>query len=214
MAYLAVQQNDTSLMSVTVQQCGLQRAVLKGKNLNWQHIIGPQSQDTGLWSTSNGWASYGMVRVLHTLQKWSGSAAMTSQAAQLKGWIKEILDGAMQSKLDGGLLRNYLNDSSWFGEISGTSVLSAVAYRMAVNDPNMFPQSYIAWADANRKSLAGKQGSSGIFSPAVNPYNWHDRAQYTSGSPEGQAFAVYLYTAYRDCVNAKICQTPTSSAAT
>ncbi|UKZ96825.1 uncharacterized protein TrAFT101_011601 [Trichoderma asperellum] len=213
LAYLAVEQNDTSLMSVTVQQCGLQRAVLKGNNLSWQHIIGPQSQDTGLWSTSNGWAGYGMVRVLHTLQKWSGSASMISQATQLKGWIKEILGGAMQSSLDDGLLRNYLNDSSWFGEISGTSVLSAVAYRMAVNDPDMFPQSYITWADTNRKSLAKKQNSEGIFSPAVNPYDWHDRTQFTTGSPEGQAFTVYLYTAYRDCVNAKICQTPTGSAA-
>lgn len=213
-AYLAVEQNDTSLMSVTVQQCGLQRAVLKGNNLSWQHIIGPQSQDTGLWSTSNGWASYGMVRVLHTLQKWSGSASMISQATQLKGWIKEILDGAMQSSLDDSLLRNYLNDSSWFGEISGTSVLSAVAYRMAVNDPDMFPQSYITWADTNRKSLAKKQNSEGIFSPAVNPYDWHDRTQFTTGSPEGQAFTVYLYTAYRDCVNAKICQAPTGSGAT
>lgn len=129
-AYLAVEQNDTLLMSLTVQQCGLQRAVLKGKSLSWQHIIGPQSQDTGLWSTSNEWAGYGMVRVLHTLQKWRNSASMTSQATQLKGWIKEILDG--------GLLRNYLDDSSWFGEISGTSVLSAVAYRIAVNDSNMF----------------------------------------------------------------------------
>ncbi|KAM6483822.1 Six-hairpin glycosidase-like protein [Trichoderma sp. SZMC 28011] len=205
LAYLAVQHNDTSLMSLTVQQCGLQRAVLKGSSLSWQHIIGPQSQDTGLWSTSNGWAGYGMVRVLHTLQKWSGSASMTSQASQLKGWIKEILDGAIQSSMDGGLLRNYLNDSSWFGEISGTAVLSAVAYRMAVNDPTMFPQSYITWADSNRRSLAQKQNSNGLFSPAVNPYNWHDRAKYTAGSPEGQAFAVYLYTAYRDCVNAGIC---------
>ncbi|KAK4077877.1 CAZyme family GH105 [Trichoderma aggressivum f. europaeum] len=206
LAYLAVQHNDTSLMSLTVQQCGLQRAVLKGSSLSWQHIIGPQSQDTGLWSTSNGWAGYGMVRVLHTLQKWSGSASMTSQANQLKGWIKEILDGAIQSSKDSGLLRNYLNDGSWFGEVSGTAVLSAVAYRMAVNDPAMFPQSYITWADSNRKSLAQKQNSGGLFSPAVNPYNWHDRTKYTAGSPEGQAFAVYLYTAYRDCVNAGICQ--------
>ncbi|KAL6881717.1 hypothetical protein HDV57DRAFT_497127 [Trichoderma longibrachiatum] len=209
LAYLAVQQNSTSLMSTTVQQCGLQREILKPSNsLSWQHIIGPQSQDTGLWSTGNGWAAYGMVRVLHTLQKWDvSSASMTAEAAQLKGWIKEILDGAMQAGSDGGgLLRNYLNDASWFGEISGTAVLSAVAYRMAVNDPAMFPQSYVAWADANRRTLATKQDGDGLFSPAVNPYDWHDRDEYTAGSPEGQAFAVYLYTAYRDCVNAGVCQ--------
>src|ERR1700733_12827258 len=106
-------------MAETVTQCGLQRDVLQTSAfLNWQHIIGPQSQDTGLWSTGNGWAGYGMVRVLTTLQKWSGSSSMTAEATQLKGWIQEILDGAMESSLSGGLLLNYLNDASWFGEIS------------------------------------------------------------------------------------------------
>ncbi|KAM0470872.1 hypothetical protein ACHAPX_009746 [Trichoderma viride] len=207
LAYQAVQLGQQDIMSITVEQCGLHRDALKSNSsLSWEHILGPQHQDTGLWSTGNGWAGYGLVRVLYTLQKWSGSASMTSEASQLKGWIKEILDGAVQSSLDGGLLRNYLNDSSWFGEISGTALLSAVAYRMAVNDPDMFPQSYITWADANRKTLATKQNSDGVFSPAVNPDNSHDQTPYTAGSPKGQAFAVYLYTAYRDCVKAGVCK--------
>lgn len=134
-AYLAVENNNVSLMAETVNQIGLYRAVLKAGDLNWRHIIGPQSQDTGLWSTGNGWAAVGMTRVLYTLQRWSGSSGLGSQAQQLKSWIKEILDGAMQSGTDNGLLHNYLNDGSWFGEISGTAVLSAVAYRMAINDP-------------------------------------------------------------------------------
>lgn len=45
--------------------------------------------------------------------------------------------------LKNGLLHNYLNDASWFGEISRTSLLTAAAYRMAVNDPSMFGQEYI-----------------------------------------------------------------------
>ncbi len=166
-AYLAVQQNNNTLMAEVVNQCGLQRDVLKTSQFdNWQHIIGPQSQDTGLWSTGNGWASYGMVRVLHTLQKWSGSSSLTSEAGQLKTWIKEILDGAQQSGLDNGLLRNYLNDGSWFGEISGTALLTAVAYRMAVNDPGTFGQ-YITWADSNRVALSHQQGGDGVFVPAT-----------------------------------------------
>ncbi|KAH8797627.1 hypothetical protein F5884DRAFT_815020 [Xylogone sp. PMI_703] len=212
LAYLAVQNNDPSLISTTVAQCGLQRAVLKTSQFdNWQHIIGPQSQDTGLWSTGNGWACYGMARVLNTLQKWSGSSGMTSQAGQLKGWIKEILDGAMLSGFDNGLLHNYLNDGSWFGEISGTSLLTACAYRMAVNDPGMFGQQYVTWADTNRKNIAQKQGGDGVFSPAVDPLNWLSRTQFTSGSPEGQAFSVFMFTAFRDCVNAGICQATTTS---
>jgi hypothetical protein len=205
-AYLAVQQNNASLMAETVAQLGLQRAVLKTSQFdNWQHIIGPQSQDTGLWSTGNGWACYGMIRVLNTLQKWSGSSGMTSQASELQGWIKEILDGAMASGLSNGLLLNYLNDNSWFGEISGTSLLTACAYRMAVNDPGTFGQQYITWADANRKAVGQTQSSNGVFSPAVDPLNWLSRTEFTTGSPEGQAFTVFMYTAFRDCVNAGIC---------
>lgn len=206
MAYQAVAKNDRGLMSETVRQIGLYRDVLKKEFLNWRHIIGPQSQDTGLWSTGNGWGAYGMVRVLHTLQKWSGSSDMTAEAGKLKSWIKEILDGAMLSGFDNGLLHNYLNDDGWFGEISGTALLSAVAYRMAVNDPGMFPQKYIDWADRNRASLSHQQGGDGVVVPAVNPYNWHDRNKYYNGSPEGQAFMVYLFTAFRDCVNKGICK--------
>lgn len=137
---MAVQRNDVNLMRETVRQCGLHRDVLKANNLNWRHIIGPQAQDVGLWSSGNGWAAWGMTRVLYTLQKWpASSAVLQSQALQLKGWIKEILDGAMHSGTDNGLLRNYLNDGTYFGEISGTALLSAVAYRMAVNDPGMLP---------------------------------------------------------------------------
>lgn len=207
MAYQAVAKNDRNLMAETVRQCGLQRDVLKiDKFLNWRHIIGPQSQDEGLWSTGNGWAGYGMVRVLHTLQKWSGSSNMNTEIKQLKSWIKEILDGALLSGFDNGLLHNYLNDDGWFGEISGTALLSAVAYRMAVNDPSMFPQKYITWADTNRKALGKQQGSDGVVVPAVNPLNWHDRNKYYNGSPEGQAFMVFLYTAFRDCVSKGLCK--------
>ncbi|KAH6710676.1 hypothetical protein BKA61DRAFT_694331 [Leptodontidium sp. MPI-SDFR-AT-0119] len=214
LAYMSVQQNSVTMMAETVKQCGLQRDVLKASGtLNWRHIIGPQSQDTGLWATGNGWAAFGMARVLNTLQKWSGSSGMTSEAAQLKGWIKEILDGAMISSLQNGLLYNYLDDASWFGEISGTALLSAVAYRMAVNDPGMFPQKYIDWADTNRKSLSTREAG-GIFSPAVDPYNWLSRKEYVDGSPEGQAFMIYLYTAYRDCVDTKVCAPSTPTATT
>lgn len=208
MAYYAVHKNDRNLMAEVVRQCGLYRDVLKiDQFLNWRHIIGPQSQDEGLWSTGNGWAGYGMVRVLHTLQKWSGSKDMTDEAGKLKSWIKEILDGAMLSgRDDKGLFHNYLNDAGWFGEVSGTALLAAIAYRMAVNDPAMFPQKYIDWADRSRHALGGQQGQDGVVVPAVNPYDWHDRNKYYNGSPEGQAFLVNLYTAYRDCKNKGVCK--------
>jgi rhamnogalacturonyl hydrolase YesR len=88
-AYLAVQNGDTNLMAETVAQCGLQRDVLKTSQYNnWQHIIGPQSQDTGLWSTGNGWAGYGMVRVVGVLDR---SLRTTSGLTQISApYVAEV----------------------------------------------------------------------------------------------------------------------------
>ena len=85
---------------------------------------------------------------------------------------------------------------------------------MAVNDRSMFSESYISWADTHRRTLAKYQGKDRIFSPAVNPYKWPERSQYTKGSPEGKAFAVQLYAAYRDFVQTGVCATPSSIAHT
>ena len=81
------------------------------------HIMDPQNQDTGLWSTGKGWAAAGMTRVLATFLKSPFAQQLngTAQADGVKGltgYIKEILDGAMSSPMSFGLLRKYLNDTS------------------------------------------------------------------------------------------------------
>ena len=103
--------------------------------------------------------------------------------------------------MDNGLLRNYLNDKTWFGETSGTAILTAQIYRLAT----LFPSSefntpkYIQWAEKNRKTIAQHVDSrTGIVSPAINPLNWGDRTPFTTGSPEGQSFTILLHTAWRD----------------
>jgi hypothetical protein len=85
--------------------------------------------------------------------------------------------------------------------------------RLTKSTAGMFPQKYITWADTNRQNIASHQGGDGIFRPTVNPYGWTDTSEYTQGSPEGQAFTVYMYTAFRDCVAAGLC-TPASTAST
>ena len=97
------------------------------------------------------------------------------------------------------MLRNYLNDTTWFGETSGTAILAATAYRMAKSDPKTFGSTYVKWAEARRGAVAAHiDRSTGIASPAVNPLGWGDRTPFTTGSPEGESFAVLLYAAYRD----------------
>ncbi|KAJ6596745.1 hypothetical protein B0H10DRAFT_2088065 [Mycena sp. CBHHK59/15] len=233
-AFFAADSNNASLLRTAYKQCGLYREVLLfGSNAStpsavntsatsglWHHIVGPQSADAGLWSTGNGWAAAGMARVLATVMKAPvalGSAWRAHAIADLSAWIKEILDGARAAPLDDALLRNYLNDTETahgFGEISGSSLLAAVAYRMAILQPHAFPaKTYVVWADGIRTVLGGNDAagnphitSNGTATPAVNPLGWGDTTPFTSGSPEGNNFVVLLYSAWRDCVWAGVCQ--------
>ncbi|KAJ6627444.1 hypothetical protein B0H10DRAFT_1941186 [Mycena sp. CBHHK59/15] len=212
LAYAAADSRDLTLLYEAYVQCGLYRQILGPAGGLWEHIIGPQSQDTGLWSTGNGWAAMGMARVLATVMKapvaarasWRGTAI-----GDLTTWIQEILDGAIASPADGGLLRNYLDDTSGdghgYGEISGTNMLAAVAYRMVILRPSVFGAKYIAWADGVRSVMAQHITSTGIATPAVNPLNWGDTTPFTSGSPEGNNFVVLMYAAWRDCVLLNAC---------
>ncbi|KAF8211102.1 hypothetical protein K438DRAFT_1554100, partial [Mycena galopus ATCC 62051] len=212
MAFYAVDTNNMTLLEDTYQQCGLYRDVLQsgGQGL-WQHIVGPQSADPGHWSTGNGWAAAGMTRVFATIFRANALQSISwadGAMSNLSDWIQEILDSAMNASLNGGLLRNYMDKSSWFGEISGSSLLASVAYRMATLQPDTFNATYVAWADGIRTELGtgGRvDATSGVVSPAVNPYNWQDTTKYTNGSPEGQAMVLLMYAAWRDCVLAGTC---------
>jgi len=243
LAYYGADTQNASILLQSYTQCQLYRQVLQPSGGGaWMHIIGPQNQDTGLWSTGNGWAAAGMTRVLATFLKSPFAQQQLNGTAQadavkgLTGYIKEILDGAMSSPMSFGLLRNYLTDTSGdgqgFPEISGSTLLASVAYRMAVLRPDVFASSspssnsnstttpssnstYISWADNIRAVLSAYDASgnphitkTGIATPAVNPLNWHDATPYTKGSPEGQNFVVLMYAAWRDCVYAKVCRDP------
>ncbi|KAJ7122819.1 hypothetical protein C8R44DRAFT_784628 [Mycena epipterygia] len=212
LAYAAADAKNLDLLHEVYVQCGLYRQVLQSGGRVWKHIIGPQSQDTGLWSTGNGWAAAGMTRVLATIIKApvAASASWRSVAiTDLTRWIQEILDGAMGFSMEDRLLRNYLNDTSGdghgFGEISGSTMLAAVAYRMAVLRPSNFGHKYISWADGIRTTMALHITSTGIATPAVNPLNWGDTTPFTAGSPEGNNFVVLMYAAWRDCILLKVC---------
>ncbi|KAI1081448.1 hypothetical protein F5B20DRAFT_65094 [Whalleya microplaca] len=212
LAYWAVQSNDEGLLRTAIEQCTLYRDVLgtpasaaSGGGL-WHHIVGPQSQDLGLWSTGNAWAAAGSTRVLATAarSRFASSSAVVAGLAKLRTLIREILDGAIaadDAEPDEPLLRNYLNDTSWFGELSGTALLAATAYRAAALAPAEFGQKHIEWADRKREEVTKRVGGDGLLAPVINPLNWGDRTP-AKESPEAQSFAVLMFAAHRD-FNAK-----------
>ncbi|KAI1130114.1 hypothetical protein F5Y10DRAFT_236682 [Nemania abortiva] len=205
LAYWAIQDANKTLLHIAIEQCLLYRDVLvvpHGADASglWHHIIGPQNQDLGIWSTGNAWAAAGMARVLATAKKSPWAGALASKLGGLTAAIRDILDTAIaldQAETEEPLLRNYLNDTSWFGELSGTTLLVVTAYRMAKLAPRAFGDQYVAWAKAKREEVLERINEDGLLSPVVNPLNWGDRTPATA-SPEAQSFAVLMFAAHRD----------------
>ena len=234
LAYYGVATNNDTTLKEAVNQCLLYRQILHTNTTAnahppethapvtsglWQHIIGPGG-DHGLWSTGNAWAAAGMTRVLATLLKAPiGLCGSWKQEAvkHLTKTIQEILNTVICNPKDtNDLVRNYIDDSSWFGEVSGSSLFASVAYRistmspmLALNGYTLEPDDiikYITFAEGVRKTLGNGQhvSSNGTVFPAINPLNWGDRKPFTQGSPEGNNFVVLLYAAWRDCIRAGI----------
>ena len=214
LAYMAVAKNDTGLLKEGIQQIRLYRNVLLAKTIRldcpplWMHIVGPKNPDLGFWCTSNGWAAAGVARVIATIQK-SGIVGQAFEAdlADLVQYVKEILDGV--HCVDTGndeLLRNYLDDESWFREGAGTAALAATAYRMAVLERTVFGRKYIKWADQKYASIAKHiDRRTGVLAPVVYPLNHSDREPLLSGSSEGQSFVTLMIAAQKDCRRLRIC---------
>ena len=245
LAYYGVATNNASFLEEAVNQCLLYREILLANTSAfpayppithplvasglWTHILGPVHDDPGIWSTGNAWAAAGMMRILATLVKAPSSLFDAGHhspisitwkiyaTANLVNAIRQILDASMRVPADGGLLRNYLDDPTWFGETSGSALLASVAYRLATlsstssllgaSKLSTFDhQKYIQWAEQIRKTFGcdGHITSDGIATPAVDPLEWDDREKYTKGSPEGQNFVILMYAAWRDCVKAQV----------
>lgn len=205
LAYWAIQDANQTLLHVAVKQCLLYRNALVVPHDTdaaglWHHIIGPQNEDLGIWSTGNAWAAAGMARVLATARKSRWARALASDLNSLTAAIRGILDAAIaldNAEPQEPLLRNYLNDTSWFGELSGTTLLVATTYRMAKLDPRAFGDRYVTWANRKREEVVKRINEDGLLSPVINPLNWNDRTP-GKASPEAQSFAVLMFAAYRD----------------
>lgn len=147
MAYYAAQQQNLEIMREVVEQIALYRSVLQVQAGDmkgaWRHIMTQsprgEREDLGVWSTGNAWVLLGMVRVLATIVYWGSTKGEVVMQKRLMSWIGEILAIAVQrAPRDGrGLLRNYWDDSTWFGEISGSAGITAAIYRVAMLEGEM-----------------------------------------------------------------------------
>lgn len=208
LAYHGVSTCDIGMAKESVRQCQLYCEVLVMPSGLWRHIANEETSakhfdaktDDGAWCTSNAWAAAGMARVLATLRSSQFAAETATEQGSLLDMTKAILDAAIQADShSSGLLRNYLDDDSWFGDVAGTALMASAAFRMAVLNANIFGEKHTAWATAKMHTVARHvDPETGIAAPVVNSLKERQPTPLHGINPEAQAFVVLLYTAYRD----------------
>ncbi|KAI0698006.1 hypothetical protein BC835DRAFT_1405518 [Cytidiella melzeri] len=165
--------------------------------------------DPGHWSTGNGWAAIGMLRVLGTIARSQFSGQMQSEQKDLTSWVGEIHSGMYANLRSSGLFGNYADQNSTFDDAASTALLASTVYRLSLLG-NV--HTFIPMAEKSRQALFAQGSSSstngsglthftsdGWLTPVVNPDNI---GQQGTQSPEGQAFVVELSAAYSDWVKA------------
>ncbi|KAI4609705.1 hypothetical protein J4E80_008350 [Alternaria sp. BMP 0032] len=205
LAYHGVFTSDIGMVKESVRQCQLYCEVLGTSKGYWRHIAnaegtGSVKSDDGAWCTSNAWAAAGMTRVLATLRKSQYESETANEQDVLLDMTKDILDGAIEADTDAsGLLRNYLDDETWFAEVAGTALMAATVFRMAVLEPGTFGGRYVGWATRKMESVSRHlDEQTGVAAPVVNSLKEGQRTPLNGINPEGQAFVVLLYAAWRD----------------
>lgn len=180
-------------LNMAYQQIRAYRETLRDDNGLWKHVVGGPWEDAGHWSTGQGWAAAGILRVYQTIAKSSSRATMEWALPDLCDWAQEIVTAVWQHQQADGSLTNYLDRDGSFQEMSSTALMAAVTYRLAlITDATV----HIPAADKAFALVKQKIDDQGKLQNVVNPYEFS--TPYYDVSPEGQAMVLMLQAAYRD----------------
>ncbi|KAL1966900.1 hypothetical protein VTN77DRAFT_3644 [Rasamsonia byssochlamydoides] len=201
LAYYGKVTNKPEIVKEAIHQCKLYHDILADKTTGlWRHVVGPENEDHGFWSTGIGWAAAGMTRVLATLAQDEQSSK--EQQQELTRYIKELIDGVIHAgRGEKHLIRNYVTEPSSFDENAGTAALASAVFRLAVLCPDVFGADadvrYIQWALESREAvLRHVDPDTGIVFPVVNPMDSKD-PRPARASAEAQCFVILMYAAHR-----------------
>ncbi|KAG8878630.1 hypothetical protein FRB98_006035 [Tulasnella sp. 332] len=202
-AYYGAITGNLTLIQEAYTQISLYRSVLYSSNVSlWKHVYSPPSSryfnDSGHWSTGNGWAAAGMLRVLATIKNSPHSSRFETQQTHLETWITEIHTGMANHLPSSGIFYNYVDKvkttTTSFPDASGTALFSATVYRfMTLSNPPGYSK-IVAAAEKARKALYWKDGAThfdnlGWLKPVVNPYAFSEAG---SRSDEAQSFVLQM----------------------
>ncbi|EAU81609.2 hypothetical protein CC1G_02625 [Coprinopsis cinerea okayama7 len=214
LAYYGVTTSNRTLLTEAFNQVRLYRSYLRDNETGmWRHILlGESGNDEGYWTTGNGWAAAGMLRVHATMQNSQYSNSLQEEQFALASWVAEIHE-AIYPHLAKDIFTNYADQPASspgnFHDAASTALLAATVYRASAH---LHQHTHIPSAersrrrlfsvdaggrDANFSSLEGYNHFSpdGWLTPVVNPHQYGEEG---SQSAEGQAFVLMLHAAYNE----------------
>ncbi|KAK7696444.1 hypothetical protein QCA50_001101 [Cerrena zonata] len=208
LAYYGVITNNQSLVGEAYNQIKLYRQYLRDEDAGglWKHVLLGSWNDTGHWSTGNAWAAAGMLRVLGTIQHSPFPKNFKNEQKDIQKWVTEILDAMYPWMTPSGIFRNYADNNSTFEDSSSAALLASAAYRHSLLSGvhRHLPQAeqvrgLLSASSTNSSSNSSLEHftSDMWLTPVVNPHSFGEEG---SKSPEGQAFVVEMYAAWRDWV--------------
>ncbi|CAE6463927.1 unnamed protein product [Rhizoctonia solani] len=200
LAYFGALHNDEGVMRAAYDQVRFYRDLLFDGSVGlWRHIALGNGEDLNHWSTGNGWAAAGIMRVLTTIKQSSLSGKFTNEQANLEGWALEIINNVWKYQQQNGTLLNYATDGNSFADSASTALLAAATYRLAAHLKSTGSDadlgSALASAGRARALVSRSIDAEGWLLNVVDPWNFPLRG---SRSAEGQAFVLSLEAAYRD----------------
>ncbi|PLW15200.1 hypothetical protein PCASD_20290, partial [Puccinia coronata f. sp. avenae] len=117
LAYYGAATSNATLLEIAYNQAKQYRTILQGGKIKvWQHIVDGSFEDRSYWSTGNGWAAAGMMRIYATflnLRDPKLNKLTQPWRDDLAKWVIEIVKGAYAYQYkDSYLLPNYLANTN------------------------------------------------------------------------------------------------------
>ncbi|KIM37398.1 hypothetical protein M413DRAFT_448466 [Hebeloma cylindrosporum] len=217
LAYYGVTTRNRTLLAESYNQIKLYRSYLKDPTQGmWKHVVlGSSGNDQGFWTTGNGWAAAGILRVLATIRESEYAHTFKNEQGDLAKWVKEIHEAVYPHLDSTNVFTNYADQPATatgnFYDGSSTALLASTVYRASLM---LNQHTFVPYAERSRRTLFNSTSfptsnatasfdgyqhltSDGWLTPVVNP---HSYGQEGSKSAEAQAFVLQLHAAHRDWV--------------
>ncbi|CAE6493571.1 unnamed protein product [Rhizoctonia solani] len=205
LAYYGVLTDNQTLVEESYNQVKLYRDILADDTGMWQHIRLGSFEDRGYWSTGNGWAAMGMLRVLVTIRGSQWSKSMRKHTSDLESWVTEILDAMWPKLTNQAMFYNYADNSSTFQDAASAALIAASTYRLSLvaGVHTHLPSAErvhaaLSIVGSNTTNPNARITPDGWLTPVVNP---HSFGQEGAESAEAQAFVLQMHAAWSDWVD-------------